>query len=1036
MGFLNALGQIRSNKKNFKKWEQENADKNAQREALAKKNIVSKEDIKKSASQGKVIMDVVDIMDTHSEEVSENIEQAIMPVAQLTPMLSTELLMLLLGKFKLAPVMNKYSKAVNAFLDKEDYRALAETLEKKGIKGATWNTTNVFSKKGLKKIAELGDNSLLSEAKRLKGEYEGIKEIKALPKAFKLAGAALVGTFGLLYVASNVIAAKVQVKSSRIARWQSRQDLSDPKYFVQYNDEQIKQAQQNLDNKPKEKSFFFKKKNKFDKRNSLIKTITGTVKDNKKYNEWKSQYNLEDKKVKKELSKEELIKAQRDKEVIQRITKQINNKAEEYSENMEVAAGVIIGGTPVLGAAVGALINLINDKTGLADKISQKNFETLLKTVAEDEREDLRTAFKNLKPKKEGGKIIKPTLTKQAVFYHKLQTAMFSNLSKDEMKNLKLTQKLSAMKNLAFSTPFARKSFVTVAGAMITGIAGALIGLKLQKSSARAGRYIAKREIEQNEMNFVGYTQEEFDSVKDTKAQKQPLSKKFVNYITFIPRVLRDYFNYSKYKKTQAKHDKELLEELVKLDVSKQQLNEAKDLQRKVFSTFENVDDKSQEYSESMEAVNEMLQPFIPYIGVGVASIPFIIGGIKLAKGGPVNITKKVSGFLAKHSGFLRSKAVTKYLNDVSANIPNVVQKESYITLDKNTIRYLKELAGQLGEAEKSSSSLKTVNEIVQKAVEEVASENKGKGQLSQLLNKLADDKTLKGLNVPENIVSRLFNQTENIPENISFAQLFEMLGTKVEALKGPSAHYKDLPYCTLLSNIMPKSDTAAQKTTAKASNKAFKKALDELSPALDFGVGLGRKILQKYASSGELGNDELSAVILKLANSNVKNKEVVEIIKHFAVIANNIPAKQLGNIYSTALKEFSKNPEKFAQSLMDGSFKKVLITKGIIKAGAITTGVWASLSIALSFALESVFASMQKKAGRLGVMKALEEMQDNKYYANEYSTSFSANIKKDKNIAKVENTVSNPVAKPASNAALSGVKMPSFEEFSKKTTN
>ena len=42
---------------------------------------------------------------------------------------------------------------------------------------------------------------------------------------------------------------------------------------------------------------------------------------------------------------------------LQRITKKINNKAEEYSENMETAAETVIGssliGGPLIGGAVG-----------------------------------------------------------------------------------------------------------------------------------------------------------------------------------------------------------------------------------------------------------------------------------------------------------------------------------------------------------------------------------------------------------------------------------------------------------------------------------------------------------------------------------------------------------------------------------------------------------------------------------------------------------------------------------------------------------
>ncbi len=61
-------------------------------------------------------------------------------------------------------------------------------------------------------------------------------------------------------------------------------------------------------------------------------------------------------------------------------------------------------------------------------------------------------------------------------------------------------------------------------------------------------------------------------------------------------------------------------------------MQEARELQRKLFTTFESVDDKSQEYSEAIEAVTEMSQPLLPYIGILVASIPVIVGSAKLIK--------------------------------------------------------------------------------------------------------------------------------------------------------------------------------------------------------------------------------------------------------------------------------------------------------------------------------------------------------------------------------------------------------------------
>ena len=72
MGFFSAIGQVVSNQKNFRQWEKDDSDKQKQREELFRKKNLDQAELQQAANKGKVIMDVIDIMDTHSEEVAEN----------------------------------------------------------------------------------------------------------------------------------------------------------------------------------------------------------------------------------------------------------------------------------------------------------------------------------------------------------------------------------------------------------------------------------------------------------------------------------------------------------------------------------------------------------------------------------------------------------------------------------------------------------------------------------------------------------------------------------------------------------------------------------------------------------------------------------------------------------------------------------------------------------------------------------------------------------------------------------------------------
>lgn len=83
MDFFNSLSQVAKNRNNFKRWEENQRNENAQREELAKKRQHTPEELQKAKEFGNTIVDVIDVMDNHSENVAENVETAIDPLSQL-----------------------------------------------------------------------------------------------------------------------------------------------------------------------------------------------------------------------------------------------------------------------------------------------------------------------------------------------------------------------------------------------------------------------------------------------------------------------------------------------------------------------------------------------------------------------------------------------------------------------------------------------------------------------------------------------------------------------------------------------------------------------------------------------------------------------------------------------------------------------------------------------------------------------------------------------------------------------------------------
>ena len=100
--------------------------------------------------------------------------------------------------------------------------------------------------------------------------------------------------------------------------------------------------------------------------------------------------------------------------------------------------------------------------------------------------------------------------------------------------------------------------------------------------------------------------------------------------------------------------------------------------------------------------------------------------------------------------------------------------------------------------------------------------------------------------------------------------------------------------------------------------------------------------------------------------------------------IGKNIPEEYIKEILDTYSKVMMHNPEKATELLKNiDNLKKIFITKDVKKYGAIAAGTWTSLNFVLTFMLESYLAKLQKEAGRLGVMKAMEELDDPRYYAD-----------------------------------------------------
>lgn len=73
----------------------------------------------------------------------------------------------------------------------------------------------------------------------------------------------------------------------------------------------------------------------------------------------------------------------------------------------------------------------------------------------------------------------------------------------------------------------------------------------------------------------------------------------------------KDYEEYEKYQKREAKEEQKIQETLKKINVSNEQLKEAKSLQKNAFMSFEKMDEMTQRYVDDTEAATDIGKQYI-----------------------------------------------------------------------------------------------------------------------------------------------------------------------------------------------------------------------------------------------------------------------------------------------------------------------------------------------------------------------------------------------------------------------------------------
>ena len=171
---------------------------------------------------------------------------------------------------------------------------------------------------------------------------------------------------------------------------------------------------------------------------------------------------------------------------------------------------------------------------------------------------------------------------------------------------------------------------IIVGGAITLGTV--IYGAKLQKQASRVARFKVKQDLLNNPEQLVYVDEEKY------KNQNAPVVKeKQRNFIENIRQIINDNKEYNQYIKDNNTKNIQIARAKEQIELTPEQEQRAKQLQQNAFNMFNKLDEKSQRYSESAEAVGAVVQIGVASLLTPPAIIASMIGmGNAKTKGGKI----------------------------------------------------------------------------------------------------------------------------------------------------------------------------------------------------------------------------------------------------------------------------------------------------------------------------------------------------------------------------------------------------------------
>ena len=579
-----------------------------------------------------------------------------------------------------------------------------------------------------------------------------------------------------------------------------------------------------------------------------------------------------------------------------------------------------------------------------------------------------------------------------------------------------------------------RGQFAGIGLVFLTAIGFILWGNSKQKEASRIGRFQAKNDELKGLENFVVYTPQQFEKAQEI-AKSIPDEKERKGLFKMISELKAISRDKVAYKQWLANRDLKEIEKLKQLNLSPEQLQQAEADKELIVDTVKEINIQAEEYAENVEnaydtlgtlswllaipsmmGINKLLYAIkaSPVIRKTVSFlVPLLISlGISIKGTFEEKTASRIGRYKARQEILSNPQRLMAFSKEEMQKVEHIkapIQKQGFFEKIGDNFRFLGIYGKDKKEYKKYKESVQNENEKLQKAFKQIEITEEQKTE-AQALKK----NVFRAFDEIDEMSQRYSEDTEAGAEiaKQSFSTVWSLASILGTGALGVALLKGKVPISKIINKIV---------NISFKPDSSIKKAVNELYSELEKS-GKSKIIeFQKDLICGRIGN-----FLGKAENSAIKNK-VGSLIFEASSVAQPAIAKMRnnkgGSIVSDLVETLTPHLKdsflaKWTRDMLV-QIGKIFINKKVlsydvieksnlssvevaeIKKNAgldfsyknyktlINTGLAAGLPVlatifAVPYAFNAWLTNIQKKAGKIGIMKAMDSIDDPRVFARD----------------------------------------------------